>query len=365
MRGGFPHRVGSRLFSYQEVHVPPETAVADTQAAPEKGAEQQVQGDAAVAPGSTPVSPVPATEPGGDEQAPAGGNEPSLEERLREKAGEIGLNAKTVSALLKALPAEERQQIAELQEAARSGEQRALTQLREAETAVADRDELFSNLVSNGSTAKANLQHRTGEYDRLMAQAEQLAEDGDDGEAQKLARKARALMQGPAVQQEIKALEMGTIARVAQQHSKGIATLLEKHKALIGELSPEESKRFKDARYDDARQGGAKEYEVLIDLVAERSAAKVRTDELPKAKQQAQAESTDTKDALETMLKLQEVLGNLAPNVNGARPANTATEREQIQSEMNAIDVTTPDGKAEWDRRQPEFQRRLRALDKK
>ncbi len=301
--------------------MPDEAAVADK---PEAKAEETVAAKEAEQP--PPVK--------GDDKQATEGTELDLASVVKD------MSVDEVRAFIESLPKETRKEaLAEIETAA---EERGRVRKDEMDRALAGRSDAYETLIEAGTKADNALATRINSVARHM-------ESFDYDEAAKL-------MQPAAIAQLVEDYKNGAIAQVGKLHDGEVGKFRTKYAPYLKDLSSAQDAQLADARYQDARRGTLSQLEVMVDIIIERHGAEQET------KGQEKGKKSVDPALLERLEKFRDTQARLPKRVNGTRAASKADAGSQIEQEMRAIDVTTPAGREEFERRSPELQRRLKAL---
>ena len=290
-----------------------------------------------------------------EQQAPTEGTEAAKELSLVDVASDPDLLRKAIESgvtpedIHRAI----REQDVDTSEDIRREADRIRTQEREQEDAVKSREAAFSSADAVGrSNARWLLQQASAADTDPAAVTDALFERITDPDGRSRSKFSAAL----------DSVYAGAIASTSLDFERTVNALLEQeHKPALDALPEAKKAELRKARYEFATKGNP---EPLLRLAFEAVSQHTAVAAEAKGEKKGEKNAEATKKNLDTIERLRKA-GLLAqPAVNGKTPASVADARAQIQAEMNAIDVNTVAGNDEWTRRQPEFQRRLRALDK-
>lgn len=282
----------------------------------------------------------PAEEPIVEEAAPSpveGEAPPPAEEDKLNLIREVfkGATVTELRAALDEVPTEVRTELES--EIERRGEQRWQTRERERTTSTSDRHEEYRRIIAEKGRAESELNMRLR---RVMA--------GDPN--------AFNGMQATDIAAHIDTYANGTLAQAMLENEEMLGPLREKY---LPELSNEERQALDKALYEDARRGTITQVPIVVDLAIERARKEGFEEGVKKGEQNRQAKA-QLAEKVERILSIQKQAPGVQPS--GGRSVTKEDERVAIAREMQSINTATPEGAAEWARREHEFRQRLAQL---
>lgn len=287
---------------------------------------------------------------GEQQQGDEGSDGDSIAE-LRAALEERGIDPATVAkGLLNGAAPEAIEDTEAAREIARKAVEKDRQQAREQEQALRQRTEAFMAAETAGGRSAQTLINLTQQIDQLR---------DDPDQALQLITKRNA-QGGYELIDHLNDIVRGVTARHARENSTAMAELRDKHKDVLGELTAAEEQTLRDARYQSARTGGLEEFEALLTVYGER----IKQASEQKGEEKGRRKAVETKEAVNGLKEVAQILRGLPPKTKGAKPAPHLDAVAELERDMQSIDVTTPAGRDEWERRKPEFDRRRRALTK-
>jgi len=217
-----------------------------------------------------------------------------------------------------------------LQEHSKRVQQRVQTQDREAATAEDGRHTFYQQQAQAGIVS----------YQRLAARAQRLLQ----GETEAFADQG--------VLQDIDNYRNGAIANVVFENEKSIAPVRQK---FLGDMTDEEAKRLEKPLYEDRRAGTLTQLPILFEIVAERAREEGREEGRKLAEKSREAKK-ELVEQLRQVTAVKKQAPGVTPNGRAKQPGE---DRAAVVRDMQSIDVSTPEGLAEWRRRERDFQKSL------